>query len=236
MTIDISLQDVNFAYNSGPNVLDNINLEIVRGEFVGIVGPNGGGKTTLLKLIIGLLQPDKGKVVITKNRVGYVPQFSTFQNDFPISVAETVLMGRLGTNRAIGGYSKVDKQKMRETLAKLEIEALHNKPIDSLSGGQLQRVMVARALVCEPQILLLDEPTANVDVPAEKNIFDLLKMINKEGITILVVSHDIGFISQYIARVVCVNRELRCHPTSKLTPRLLQELYGMPVRVVRHGH
>lgn len=230
----IYLKDVNFAYNNGPIVLQDINLEIKVGEFIGVVGPNGSGKTTLLKLIAGLLKPNNGRIAMATTALGYVAQFTTFNNDFPISVADTVLMGRLRNTRVLGNYTKADRQQACKILEKLEIADLRNKPLNSLSGGQLQRVMIARALVCKPKVLLLDEPTANIDIHAEKNIFELLQQLNEEGITILVVSHDVGFISQYIKRVICVNKQLRCHITSKLTPALIQELYGMKVKVVRH--
>jgi zinc transport system ATP-binding protein len=231
----ISLKDVNFSYNNEPLVLENINFEIAEGEFLGIVGPNGGGKTTLLKLIMGLLKPNKGKITVfgktpelARKKIGYVPQFSTFNRDFPITVKNVVAMG-------VGAGLKP-----ASTLEQLEITHLKDKSISSLSGGELQRVMIARALVCEPELLLLDEPTSNIDIHVEKNIFDLLKMINKVGAglkpasTILVVSHDIGFVSRYIKRVACLSKTLVCHKTAALTPDLIEQLYGIPVRAIRH--
>jgi zinc transport system ATP-binding protein len=231
----ISLKNINFSYNNKPLVLENINLDILAGEFIGIVGPNGGGKTTLLKIIMGLLKPTTGTVQALENKlIGYVPQFSTFNRDFPISVKNMVLMGRLGNTRVLGGFTKQDKNLALQVLQKLAIEYIANKPIATLSGGELQRAMIARALVCEPKILLLDEPTANIDIHAEQNIFDLLKIINQEGVTILIVSHDIGFVSRYIERVACLNKTLVCHSTSALTPEIIQQLYGDAIRAVRH--
>lgn len=223
----VSLQDINFSYDNKNLVLENINLEIAEGEFIGIVGPNGGGKTTLLKLILGLLKPTNGEITVfgkepklASKQIGYVPQFSAFNRDFPISVKDVVEMG-LG-----GGDSRI-----AQILEKLEIVHLKNKSISSLSGGELQRVIIARALACEPKLLLLDEPTSNIDIHAEENIFDLLKNIN---ITIVIVSHDIGFVSRYIKRVICVSKTLVCHPTAALTPDIIQKLYGIAVRAVRH--
>lgn len=236
----ISLQNISFSYDNGPAVLEDINLEIAQNEFLGIVGPNGGGKTTLLKLMMGLLKPLAGRISIfgtppelARKEIGYVSQFKTFNKDFPIIVADIVLMGRLGKTAFFGGYTKHDKKIVHELLLKLEINDLYDYPIDSLSGGQLQRVMIARALCCEPKILLFDEPTASVDIHAEQNIFDFLKSINNE-VTILVVSHDVGFISRYIKRVACVNKKLICHETAALTTELIQEIYDMPVRAIQH--
>jgi len=240
MNTIISLENINFSYNNASLVLENINLEINAGEFIGIVGPNGGGKTTLFKLIMGLLKPTTGTVQVLGNSpessrklIGYVPQFSTFNRDFPISVKNMVLMGRLGNTRVVGGFTKQDKNIALQVLQKLEIEYLVNKPIAALSGGELQRVMIARALASRPKILLLDEPTANIDIHAEQNIFDLLKEINKQ-VTILIVSHDIGFVSHYIKRVACLNKTLICHRTSALSPEIIRQLYGDSIRAVRH--
>ncbi|MCK4608179.1 MAG: metal ABC transporter ATP-binding protein [Gammaproteobacteria bacterium] len=230
----IRLEDVSFQYQDRQIALDKVNLTVKQGEFLGVVGPNGGGKTTLLKLILGLLIPNSGKLTVldktpkqASRDIGYVAQFSTFKRDFPIKVKDVVLMGRLGCSG--GAKSPLDK-----ILQQLAIEHLANKTIDALSGGELQRVMIARALISAPKLLLLDEPTASIDMHAEQNIFDLLKEINKE-VTILLVSHDIGFISRYIKRVVCLNKTLICHPTTSLTPELMEQLYEIPVRMIQHN-
>lgn len=236
----VSLKDVNFAYDGGPLVLEDINFEIYQNEFIGIIGPNGGGKTTLLKLIMGLLKPTAGNVTVfnkppeaSRKAIGYVPQFTTFNREFPISVKDVVLMGRLGNTRAFACYRKKDRNVVYRVLEQLEIEKLQNRPIGTLSGGQLQRVMIARALACEPKLLLLDEPTANIDIHAEKNVLDILEEINRE-VAIVIVSHDIGFVSRYIKKVACLNRTLLCHRTTELTAELIQQLYGVSVRAVRH--
>ena len=237
----IKIQDLHFSYGS-PVILEDIQLDIKAKEFVGMVGPNGSGKTTLLKIILGLLNPDKGSVEVLGKQpyqvvkeIGYMPQLTPFSRDFPISVEETVLMGRLGKTSSIGLFSKEDKQLAAESMEAVEVLDLRKPSIGSLSGGQLQRVLIARALACNPEIMILDEPTANVDMKVEKDIFDLLKKLN-EKITIIVVTHDIGFISQYITKVACINRTLICHPTSELTGETIENLYGTHVHMVHHQH
>lgn len=236
----ISLKDVNFSYNGGPLVLEDINFEIYQNEFIGIIGPNGGGKTTLLKLIMGLLKPISGKITVfnktpeaSRKAIGYVPQFTTFNREFPISVKDVVLMGRLGNTRKFAGYRKKDRNVVYKVLERLEVEMLQNRPIGTLSGGQLQRVMIARALACEPKLLLLDEPTANIDIHAEKSVLDILNEINRE-VAIVIISHDIGFVSRYIKKVACLNKTLLCHRTTELSAELIQQLYEVSVRAVRH--
>ena len=148
---------------------------------------------------------------------------------------DTVLMGRLGKTPSIGFFNKSDKRAAEKAMNDVEVLDLRKRVIGSLSGGQLQRVLIARALTCEPQIMILDEPTANVDMKVEKDIFDLLKQLN-EKITIIVVTHDIGFISQYIHRVACINRTLTCHPTSELTGETIENMYGSHMHMVHHHH
>jgi zinc transport system ATP-binding protein len=237
----IKIRDLHFNYGDVP-ILENINIDIQRKEFIGMVGPNGSGKTTLLKIILGLLDPDHGTVEVlgkppiqSVKDVGYMPQLAPFARDFPISVEETVLMGRLGKTSSMGFFSKEDKQLAAESMEAVEVLDLRKRSIGSLSGGQLQRALIARALTCNPEIMILDEPTANVDMKVEKDIFDLLKKLN-EKITIIVVTHDIGFISQYIDRVACINRTLFCHPTSELTGETIENLYGTHVHMVHHHH
>jgi zinc transport system ATP-binding protein len=237
----IKIKNLDFSFG-GPKILENIEIDIQRNEFIGMVGPNGSGKTTLLKIIMGVLTPDKGTVKVLGNppsqsvqEIGYMPQFTPFSRDFPISVEETVLMGRLGKTSSIGFFNKADRLAAEKAMNDVEILDLRKRVIGSLSGGQLQRVLIARALTCEPQIMILDEPTANVDMKVEKDIFDMLKQLN-EKITIIVVTHDIGFISQYIDRVACINRTLICHPTSELTGETIENMYGSHVHMVHHHH
>jgi zinc transport system ATP-binding protein len=224
-------------------VLESVHLDINEGEFVGVVGPNAGGKSTLLKLMLGLLPPTRGKVSVAgrppqqaTRMMGYVPQFPAFGRDFPITVEQTVLLGRLGVTRWWGGWSRADRESIRNVMERTEIAPLARRQLGTLSGGQLQRVLLARALACEPALLLLDEPTANIDMRSESDIFDLLKELNRK-MTIVVVSHDVGFISQYVTRVACLNRTLICcHPTYELDGRTIKQLYGDAVQMVGHSH
>lgn len=237
----IELRDVWFRY--GRNwTLEALNLNVIQNEFLGLIGPNASGKTTLLKLILGLLEPSKGEVRVlgttpskSRRKIGYVPQFAQFSRDFPATVLDTVLTGRLGQTRLIGGYTKEDKLIATNTLEELAIESLEKQHIGSLSGGQTQRVLIARALASKPDILILDEPTSNVDLRAEEDIFHLLSRLSK-ALTVIVVSHDVGFISEYVHRVACLNRTLVCHQTSDITGDKIQDLYGTPVRMVNHHH
>lgn len=237
----IEMENLSFSYG-GARVLENIDLLVPGGEFLGIVGPNAGGKSTVLKILLGLLQPQLGRVEvlgtlpeIARTQVGYVPQYPLFSRDFPVTVEQVVLMGRLGKGMAVGGYRRKDRAIARRVMAETEIMNLAHRRIETLSGGQLQRVLVARALACEPEILMLDEPTANIDMRVENDIFDLLKQLNQR-MTILVVSHDIAFISGYVNRVACLNRTLMCHRTEDIEGQTIQELYGEDVRMVAHHH
>lgn len=237
----IQLDNVSFAY-AGILVLKNITLSIEDEEFLGIVGPNAGGKSTLLKLVLGLLQPDSGTISVMgmspaqgRSRIGYVPQHPTFSRDFPINVQDMVLLGRLGDTRWYGPYLKQDRDIARQVMEAIEIMDIRYRPVGSLSGGQLQRVLIARALACKPDILILDEPTANIDMRMEEDIFGLLKQYN-DHMTIIVVSHDIGFISGYVDRVACLNQTLVCHATEEISGKTIEELYGAPVKMIQHSH
>jgi zinc transport system ATP-binding protein len=237
----IDVQQVRFSYGGAP-VLDNVNLAVVRGEFLGLVGPNAGGKSTLLKLLLGLLEPQAGRVIVlgcgprqARRRIGYVPQYPPFSREFPIRVEEVVLMGRLGLGPMVGRYRAADRAAAMQALAEVEAADLRGRQIGTLSGGQLQRVLLARALVGEPEVLLLDEPTANIDQRLEGEIFELLARLNRR-LTIVVVSHDIAFISQYVSRVACLNRTLVCHTTDSIDGRVIADLYGEHVRHISHAH
>lgn len=238
----IDLEDVWYRFDGGPPVLQGVNLRVPDKEFIGVVGPNAGGKSTLLKVLLGLYHPYRGRVRVlgtspsrARRRIGYVPQYPTFSREFPTDVLHAVLMGRLGMTRGFGRYSEADRAHAREAMMETEIEPLAGRQISTLSGGQLQRVLVARALVCEPRILLLDEPTSNIDQRVETDIFDYLREFNRR-MTIVVVSHDIGFISRYVDRVACLNKTLICHDTADIDGRTIQELYGADVQMVAHQH
>lgn len=237
----VQIENVSFRYDK-PLVLDNVSLNIKQGEFIGIVGPNGGGKSTLLKLMLGFLSPNKGKIRILgktpvkgRSEIGYVAQYAKFEKDFPITVMDTVLMGRASGKSFFWGYRQEDIELAEQALRRTEIENLKHRILNTLSGGQLQRVLIARALVGDPRILILDEPTSNVDSRMEEDIFDLLKKLNEKS-TIIVVSHDIGFISEYVNRVACLNQTLICHETAAISGKTIEELYGGSVHMIQHSH
>jgi zinc transport system ATP-binding protein len=210
----VEIQNLNLNY-SDLNVLKDINITIKDKEFTAIIGPNGGGKTTLLKIILGLIKPSSGKVKVygktssyKKNLIGYVPQFTKFEKNFPINVIDVVLMGRLKYGRKIfQKYSKKDIDIAENIMKSLGIYELKDRQIGQLSGGQMQKVLIARALCMEPKLLLLDEPTASIDIKSKNSIYSLLKDLNKD-ITIIIVTHDTGTIFSYTDRVFYLNKTL----------------------------
>ncbi|MCX7816397.1 MAG: ABC transporter ATP-binding protein [Syntrophales bacterium] len=237
----ISFENVTFTYNGAP-VLEDVKFSLEERTFVSVVGPNGGGKTTMLKLILGILKPTRGEVKVfgcppekVRQCVGYMPQHMLFDPKFPMTVMDVVLMGRLGKDTwGIWPYRKKDKEIALETLDKVGMVGYEERLFMSLSGGERQRVLIARALATEPRLLLLDEPTTNVDVVAEGEIFKLLDEMSRE-ITVVVVSHDLGFVSQFVKKVICVNRRVVLHPTDAVTGDVICSLYGADVHIVRHG-
>ena len=238
----IDIDNVSFNYGTVP-VLEDISLKIYEDEFIGIIGPNASGKSTLLKLILGLLQPGKGTIRkinhdgndLLRNQIGYVSQHITFSRDFPVTVTEVVMMGHVTAASKYFRFNKDEITTAEHAMQTLEIEDIGKRQVGTLSGGQLQRVLIARALVCQPDILILDEPTSNVDMRVEEDIFALLKNYS-EHMTIIVVSHDIAFISGYVDRVACLNRTLVCHNTESISGKMIEELYDAPVKMIHHHH
>ena len=237
----VEIRDLSFSYN-GETVLEHVNLTIGRREFISVVGPNGGGKTTLLRLVLGLIEPTAGTVRVfgqrpaqARGRVGYLPQHAQMDPRFPASVSDVVLTGRLATARPFGLYRKADREAARKALGDVDLSDQARRPYSDLSGGQRQRVLIARALVSEPELLLLDEPTAGLDAHMENELYDLLKALN-ERLTIVLVTHDLGFVSQIVQSVACVRRTVVVHPTSEITGEIIREIYGGDVRMVRHDH
>jgi zinc transport system ATP-binding protein len=228
---------VSFSFDGNP-VIRDASFAIQEGDFLSVIGPNGAGKTTLARLILGLLEPDAGSIRVydrhpenARAQLGYVPQYAQFDPAFPVTVMDVALMGRLRPR--LGPYRKADKQAAREALAEVGIEELEGRPFAALSGGQRQRVLIARALAGDPRLLILDEPTANVDAAVESRLSTLLRRLN-ERMTILLITHDLGFVSESIRHVVCVNQWVRMHPTEEVTPQMISGLYGGNVRMVRH--
>ena len=241
----VEFQSVFFAYEQ-QWVLENASFSIQPGDFASIVGPNGGGKTTMLKLMLGLLTPKAGTVRLfgetprrTRKQVGYTPQFLQVDYCFPVSVFDVVLMGRLqeGGGRTGGWktrYDKADKIAAEEALETMRLADVKNASFRNLSGGQRQRVLIARALCANPELLLLDEPTSNIDPSSEEILFDILGELNKQ-LTIVLVSHDIGFVSRLVKTVICVNQTVAVHPTSALNGQMIREIYGSEgIQMIRH--
>jgi len=236
----IELKNVDFSYNHHA-ILKDVNIKVYANDFIAVIGPNGGGKTTLLKLMIGLLQVDHGSVRImgqppqkVSHRVGYVPQDVNANKNFPISVMDVVLMGCLRSDRIWTHPTKMDRTSAKEALEKMEMLKYHKRRIGELSGGQRQRVFIARALAGNPEILFLDEPTASVDTHGQTELYSLLKELNK-NVTILVISHDLMVVSSYIKSVICVNQCVHQHDAAEMTQEMLDMAYQCPVELIAHG-
>lgn len=236
----IEVEHLWFAFDERPIVQD-VSFRLEQGDFLGILGPNGGGKTTLLKLLLGLLKPDKGTIRIlgqephdARHRVGYVPQHTDFNISFPISALELAMMGRLSQARIGRRYSREDRSKVEEALKRVGMWEERATPIGHLSGGQRQRVFIARALATDPKILFLDEPTASVDAEFQVDLYDFLRDLNR-SVTIVVITHDIGVISRHVKSVACINRKMIFHGEGKITTEMLNMAYHCPVDLIAHG-
>ncbi len=235
----IRVRDVSFSYHQDP-VLTNISFDIAEKEFLAIIGPNGGGKSTLVKLILGLLAPDSGRIAVygaspekMAHRFGYVPQNININIDFPISIIDIVLMGRL-RHDGRRWINRDDRRKCRDIMEMMGIAGFENRRIKDLSAGQRERVFIARALATDPDILILDEPTASVDTGGKTELYHLLGELNKTK-TIIVVSHDLMIVSSYVKSVACVNRELHYHHSNEVTEAMLDMGYQCPVELIAHG-
>ncbi len=236
----IEINHVYFSYDEVP-VLQDVNITIKERDFLAIIGPNGGGKTTILRLILGLLEPDKGTVRVfgqtpeqARRSIGYLPQQITFDFDFPISVMEVVLMGRLGKRGMGKKYTNEDINACLQALEKIGMADFKEREIGNLSGGQRQRVLIARALASEPRLLLLDEPVSSVDTQWQQSFYELLHDLNKE-IAVVLVTHDISVISTYVDKIACLNRKLYYHGSKKEGVHKISELYECPVQLLTHG-
>jgi zinc transport system ATP-binding protein len=236
----IEFNGLSFSYPQTP-VLQDVTFSIARGDYACVVGPNGGGKTTLLRLILGLLAPTRGSVRVfgrspieARRRIGYMPQHAQLDPQFPVRALDVVLMGRL-VGWSFGPFGRADKARALAALAEVQLADFARRPFAALSGGQRQRVLIARALACEPELLLLDEPTASLDPGVQDEMHELLHELNTR-LTIVLVSHDVGFVTGHAKTVVCVNREVHVHCASSMTGDMIQTLYGQDVHMVQHGH
>jgi zinc transport system ATP-binding protein len=236
----VQFTGVDFAYDQTP-ILEQATFTIPRGESLCLIGPNGGGKTTLFKLILGLLKPKAGQVKIlgttprdASPRVGYMPQYLQYDPKFPVTAHDIVIMGRVN-NRFAGPYASKDKEAALNALDRMHLADHAQHPFSKLSGGQRQRVLIARALICEPQLLLLDEPTANVDLAVEARFLETIESL-KSKLTILTVTHDLGVIGHLGQRVLCVNRSVHSHNAADLTGDVVKEIFTGELRLAHEQH
>ena len=237
----IEISGLNFGYDPGILNLEDVSFTVPKGCSGCIVGPNGGGKSTLLKLLLGLLVPTSGSVRIfgkspleARSKIGYMPQYHKLDAAFPVSVFEVALMGRMRRN-FWGRYSNADKVAALEALDEMGIADLRERSFSALSGGQRQRVLIARALAGDPELLLLDEPTANIDPGAEEQFHGALECLRKR-MTVLTVSHDLGFVSRGIDLVICVNHFVSLHQAAEFTAEAANAVYHHDVKMIKHTH
>jgi zinc transport system ATP-binding protein len=242
----VEVRNVSFAYN-GQAVLEDVNLDIEPADFIAVIGPNGGGKTTLLKLMLGLLKPRSGSIQIfgqspraASHHIGYVPQDVHINRNFPVSAVDVVQMGKLEPGKRWALNKAGDRRDAIRALEQMEMDRHADRRIGELSGGQRQRVFIARALVTSPRLLLLDEPTASIDTRGQTDFFRMLQTLN-ENMTIVVVSHDLMAISTHVKSVACVNRRVHYHNQAEITGEMMETMYPCapeevcPVELVAHG-
>jgi len=237
MAFLIEINSLSAGYGSSI-VLEDVNFKVFENDFIGVIGPNGGGKTTLLKIILGLLDPLKGQVLyntdlINRNSIGYLPQMSTGDITYPVTVSDVVLSGLMIVKGLISRMTMNDKKRAAAVIEELGLRELASSHLNELSGGELQRVFLGRAIIGDPKLLLLDEPGNFVDSNFENDFYEKLRQLNKR-MTILMVSHDIGTISSHVKSHACVNRNLQYHPSSEITNEELLA-YGCPIQLITHG-
>jgi zinc transport system ATP-binding protein len=233
----LEMQSLSASYDANI-VLQEINFMVNENDFIGVIGPNGGGKTTLLKVILGLIKPLKGRIVfnfdlINGNSIGYLPQISTGDANYPVTVTDVILSGLMIRKKILSRMSASDKKRALEVADELGLSGMEYSSLSELSGGQLQRVFLGRAIIGNPKLLLLDEPGNFVDSTFENDFYEKLKELNKR-MAILMVSHDIGIISSHVKSYACVNRELHYHPSSEISNEQLLA-YGCPIQLITHG-
>jgi zinc transport system ATP-binding protein len=236
----IDVSGVWFSFNGQP-VLQDVNLRVPQGDFLVVIGPNGGGKTTLLKLMLGLLEPSRGTLHVfgqsprkAAHRIGYVPQNVHINKTFPVSVLDVVLMGRLRSGKGWSSHSLQDRSAAQTVMERMGVWAHRDRRIGELSGGELQRVFIARALVSAPEVLFLDEAMASIDAQSRGEFYEALTELNRT-VTIVAVSHDMMILSSHVKSVACVNRDLHYHDSGEITQEMLDAAYRCPVDLVAHG-
>jgi zinc transport system ATP-binding protein len=226
------------AYYGTNVVLQDVNFSVMQNDFIGVIGPNGGGKTTLLKIILGLKKPTQGNIVfntdlLNSNSIGYLPQMSTGDINYPVTVTDIVLSGLMIRKGIISRMSSSDRRKASVVLDEMGLSEMSGATLNELSGGQIQRVFLGRAIIGDPRLLLLDEPGNFVDTTFENDFYGKLKELNKR-MAILMVSHDVGTITSHIKSFACVNRTFHYHPSHEITNEDLLA-YGCPIQLVTHG-
>ncbi|MBM4240065.1 MAG: ABC transporter ATP-binding protein [Euryarchaeota archaeon] len=234
----VRLKDVFLNLNRIP-ILEGISFSIEKNDFLAVIGPNGGGKSTLLKIILGLIRPDSGEVKVfgrkpeeARNLIGYLPQHSFFDLNFPVDVFDAVLMGRY--NGIFKNYSNKDNEAVENALERVGMLKFRHRQMGKLSGGQMQRVFIARAIVRNPKLLLLDEPMASIDPEMQSSFYELLSKL-KEKMTIVLVTHDVGVVSAHVDKIACLNRKLFCHGPPEVAAGILEDVYKCPVELIAHG-
>jgi zinc transport system ATP-binding protein len=237
MAVLIDLRSLSAGYESNI-VLRDIDFSVQENDFIGVIGPNGGGKTTLLKVILGLLNPLRGSIIfnedlLKRNKIGYLPQMSAGDNSFPVTVLDVVLSGLMIHKSVVARITSDDKIKAENVIGELGLREIRKSPLNELSGGQLQRVFLGRAIIGSPALLLLDEPDNFVDATFENDFYQKLHDLN-ERMAILMVSHDVGTISSHVKSFACVNRKLHYHPSPEITNEQLSS-YDCPIQLVTHG-
>ncbi|HUV75236.1 MAG TPA: ABC transporter ATP-binding protein [Dehalococcoidales bacterium] len=236
----IRLDDIWVHYDGIP-VLEGINLSVEPNKFLGIIGPNGGGKTTLLKVILGLIKPTRGNISVLgqlpekgRKSIGYISQYTLFDRDFPVSVSDAVLMGRYGKAGLYRRYSEEDKRAAKEALKTVDMLNYQNRQVGKLSGGEQQRVFIARALATDPKILLLDEPTASIDPNMQAEFYELIESL-KRRMSVVMVSHDISAVSIHVDQIACLNHQLFYHGSKEVSAEALEKTYRCPIQLIAHG-
>jgi zinc/manganese transport system ATP-binding protein/zinc transport system ATP-binding protein len=240
----IEIKDLSCRYGSN-EIFKGVNLKIEKGIFAGIVGPNGSGKTTLIKSMLGVIKPTKGKVYVNgglvksrpPSKIGYIPQLEAIEWDFPVTVEQAVMMGRYNKMGIFPWPNKEDKRIVRSVLERLGIIQYINHHIKTLSGGEQQRVFLARALASEPELLILDEPTSGVDLKTQHDILHFLLTLNKKGITIILITHDLNAVAAHLPWIICFNKGIIAQgmPEDVFKPEILKKTYNADVTVVRSG-